>query len=233
MSNFAQISILSMKKIVLTIMASLMCTGVFAQEWIFGILGGGNIASIAGEGYVDIGTGETLSGSNNRPLGGGFVGALIQCDFDNWGLRSEVYYSQQGSKINISETYPELGRIDFTTSRRSNNINVPVLAYIKLLDDRLSIMAGPTLGFCLSGTDYLGNINRPGLVPEKIKWAKSGYNVLDIAATIGAEFMFIDSVGILLRFSHGFRDVFTSDGIEPAYGKNNVIQIGVEYKFGR
>ena len=219
-----------MKRLILAVAAALLCTGAFAQEWVFGILGGGNIAKIQGEGYVDIGTGEPIPGSDNKMLVGGFIGGLAQYDLNTWGIRSEIYYSQQGTKINIE--FP--GNINVTTSRRSNNINIPVLAYLNLLNDRLSIMAGPTFGFCVGGTDFFGNINKPTLVPDKIKWAPSGFYVFDIQATIGAEFMFIDSVGIFLRYNHGFLDVFKGDGMATApYGKNRNIQIGLVYKFGQ
>lgn len=223
-----------MKKIALIIATLLLSTGAFAQEWVFGILGGGNIAKIQEEGYVDIGTGDPVKGSDNKVLAGGFIGGLVQYDFDNWGLRSEVYYSQQGTRISLAIPDLLVGTITVTTSRRSNNINVPVLAYLKLFEDRLSIMAGPTFGFCVGGTDYFGNINSTTIIPEKLIWASTGFNVFDVQATIGAEFMFIDSVGIMARYNHGFLNVFKGDGMAIApYGKNRTIQIGLVYKFGR
>ena len=188
----------------------------------YGLLGGGSISWIAGE-SVQVEYEGVLYNGNNTVLGGGFVGGLVQYWFTpSFSLRADLYYGQQGTKLHLDE---------FSLSRRSHNVNLPVYACIGFLDRRINLMIGPQFGFCAAGFDAPGNLNNKE-VHEKVKWASTGYYKFDIGASIALEGMFTDNVGIFARFNAGFLNVFKAISAIPSpYGKNMVAHIGFGYKF--
>lgn len=218
-----------MKRLLTFIVAAALCTNAFAGEWIFGIEAGGNIAYLDTQGKLASFLPEyTLS--SNKVIGGGFLGGTAQYEFEGWGLRGEIYYSQQGTVFSAASTYGS-----GTLFRRSNYINVPLMGYIRL--GKLYIMAGPSFDFCLGGKDYFKEWTGAG-APPSARWAATGFNVFDFALSVGVEFMVWECAGIFLRYNHGFCDQFTASSIagyetSPAYGKNRVGQIGIIYKFGQ
>lgn len=221
-----------MKKSAILIAAFLLCRPAFAQEMIFGILAGGNISSMSGDGTINIGNYVPLKITTGRVLGGGFIGGVAQLDFKAWGVRGEVSYSQQGTQFNADYLGGTL-----IVSRRSNSVNIPVMAYVKALDDRLSIMLGPQLGIAFGGADFFGGLNTRD-VPDRYRWSGDDFNVLDVSACLGVEYLFIESFGIFARYNHGFLNVFKRLEFEgysdsDPYGKNRVVQIGLVYKFGQ
>jgi len=222
---------LKMKKFVTLIFAAVLCTNAFANEWIFGIEAGGNIAYIDGQGKMAAAQ-QQYDLTSNRVIGGAFIGGTAQYAFDSWGLRGELYYSQQGSVYTGYVTNTLYGSV----FRRSNYINVPIMGYISF--GRFTVMAGPSFNFCVSGRDYFKDWTEGAGVPSSIAWSPSGFNVFDFALSVGLEFMIWDCAGLFIRYNHGFCDQFTASSIvgyetTPAYGKNRVGQIGIIYKFGQ
>lgn len=215
-----------MKRLITLLIASVLCTNAFANEWIFGVEAGGNIAYLDGQGKMDY-VRDQFTLSSNQVLGGGFIGGTAQYHIDDfWGLRGEIYYSQQGSKYSAYDASTgEYG----TVFRRSNFINVPIMGYISF--GRFTIMAGPSFDFCVGGKDYFKDwLTR---TPEPVRWASTGFNVFDFALCVGLEFMIWDCAGLFIRYNHGFCNQFTESLGTPAYGKNRVGQIGIIYKFGQ
>jgi len=215
-----------MKKLFTLVIAIVLCTNAFADEWIFGIEAGGNIAYLDGQNRMSAAKQE-FDLTSNQVLGGGFIGGTAQYDFDGWGLRGEIYYSQQGSKYTGYISDVLYGSI----FRRSNFINVPVMGYVTF--GKFTIMAGPSFNFCVAGRDYFKDWTEGAGVPSSAAWASTGFNVFDFALSIGVEFMIWDCAGLFLRYNHGFCDQFTASLSTPAYGKNRVGQIGIIYKFGQ
>lgn len=218
---------LYMKKLVSVLIAFLAVSVVFAQDFRFGPVVGGNIAKMAG---------DSEEGARTAVLGGGFIGIMGECQFnDRFGARAEVFYSQQGDRVVWSISHPIYpSTSSWTLNSRSNNVIVPVMATFDIVEEKFRVMAGPTFGFCFGGKDFNRDMSGRGFSDYNEKWTKNDYNVFDIGVVAGLEFVLGEHFGIFARYNWGFRDVFKTGLLdEPrSYGKNRVLQIGLEYKFG-
>lgn len=217
----------NMKKLVSVFIAVFAVSVVFAQDFRFGPVVGGNIAKLAG---------DSEEGARTAVLGGAFIGLMGEYQFnDRFGARAEVFYSQQGDRVIWS--VPVFGRFEsssWTLNSRSNNVIVPVMATFDIVEEKFRVMAGPTFGFCFGGKDFHRDMSGKGPSDYNEKWTKNDYNVFDIGVVAGLEFVLGEHFGIFARYNWGFKDVFKSGLLdEPrSYGKNRVLQIGLEYKFG-
>lgn len=176
-----------MKKIF--VIAFFACfTAVNAQGIDFGFKAGANFASINGADNAD-------------NITSWHAGAALELNFvPTFSVQVEGLYSSQGAKVEDEDF-----RLDY--------ISVPVMAKFYLLEDRLSLMAGPQFSF---------------LVNDDNPFASAGdaydNNSFDIAAAGGLELKIIKGLFAQARYTIGFNDV--NDTFD---GKNAVFQVSVGY----
>lgn len=177
-----------MKKIFLLVALFAGLGTMQAQGIDFGFKAGANFAGINGADNAD-------------NITSWHAGAALELNFvPTFSLQIEGLYSSQGAKVEDEDF-----KLDY--------ISVPVMAKFYLLEDRLSLMAGPQFSF-------LVNDDNP------FKSAGDAYdnNSFDIAAAGGVELKIIKGLFAQARYTIGFNDV--NDTFE---GKNAVFQLSLGY----
>jgi hypothetical protein len=94
-----------------------------------------------------------------------------------------------------------------------NYFNIPVMARLNLLKI-LYLEAGPQFGFLVGADDGLPN-------------SKDNFESTDFSVGVGAGVELFDTFDASLRYNFGTTDVTKAEGDY----KNNVLQIGLAYKF--
>lgn len=194
-----------MKRTIIVLAALLMTiTGIKAQEFRLGVSGGIDAARLA------------ISGASGGPLKtkSGLTGGILgEAKFSSlFGLQLEVNYSSQGAGL-ISEDGDESGsfQLDYLT--------IPVLA--KLYGTpKLSVYAGPQIGFLLKGESLQSNEEDTDLKPI----LKS----TDFAAVFGSEYRFGNGIFISGRYHFGLSNIVDSE-IETTNLKNRYFSVRIGY----
>jgi len=205
-----------MRKLFITLALAILTVSVSAQEhkpanW--GVRAGANFMFLSGY--------QANNDYAFPPLVGVYAGAYAEWNnvFSNFGIRAELDYAAQGNK--------KKGKvIDYCGINRGHYLNIPVMLEYAFLENRLHVMAGPQLGICLGGATSLKadgkTINEP--------WSKSDYNTLDLSLVFGAEYMFIDHLGVELRYDLGLTSLAAAS-VESICRANRGFQLGLVYKF--
>ena len=196
-----------MKKIVLSIIAIAGCsTTVFAQQQVkFGPKAGIDFANLSNAPF------------DHKMKTGFYVGAFAEIKFnEQFSIQPEVVYSSQGMKVTEDILQQDIKwKLDY--------INVPILAKY-YLDDRFSIEAGPQIGFLVKAEGTLTGDHLSGSVNTK-----DSYKSIDFGIGAGLAYDFTMGIFVNARYNLGLTDVWKNNTGNPL--KNNVIQIGVGYKF--
>lgn len=200
-----------MKKVILAVVAVMSFAFANAQDVKFGLKGGINLSNFTG----DI---EDASSKVGFQVGG-FAEFKLS---DKFAIQPELLYSTQGAKYKESEVnylYKETINMGY--------LNVPVMAKYYVID-KLSIEAGPQIGFLLSAKDkweetYLG---------EKYSGKESikdSFKTVDFSLNVGAGYDFTENVSAGIRYNFGVSNI--SDFEDNGKIHNNVISLFVGYKF--
>ena len=200
-----------MKKVILTAITVMSFAFANAQDVKFGLKGGINLSNFTG----DI---EDASSKVGFQVGG-FAEFKLS---DKFAIQPELLYSTQGAKYKESEVnylYKETINLGY--------LNVPVMAKYYVID-KLSIEAGPQIGFLLSAKDkweetYLG---------EKYSGKESikdSFKSVDFSLNVGAGYDFTENVSAGIRYNFGVSNI--SDFGDNGKIHNNVISLSVGYKF--
>jgi len=205
-----------MKKLIITLALAIVAFSVNAQEikpatW--GVRAGANFMFFSGY--------HANNDYSFPPLVGVYAGAFAEWNnvFSNFGIRAELDYAAQGSKMK--------GKVeDYIFNQRGHYLNIPVMLEYAFLENRLRVMAGPQLGICLGGGDTL----KEGGKTLKTSWEKSHYNSFDFSLAFGAEYMFIDHLGVELRYDLGLTSAISASA-ESTCRANRGFQLGLVYKF--
>lgn len=145
---------------------------------------------------------STLTGlDNNNALSGFHVGALAEIDIVFMSIQPELVYSSQGSAFDSGDDI----KLDY--------LNVPIMAKLNVLKI-LYVEAGPQFGLLLTAKDGSDDI-------------KDDLNATDIAIGFGVGVELFDKFNFGLRYTFGATGTFK----EGDSVKNNVLQVGVSYKF--
>ena len=133
---------------------------------------------------------------------------------ENFDVQSELQYSQQGFKCNVSIVDIEGIFIGDGYKVLSHYLNVPILLKYYPFE-RFYIEAGPQVGFCFdskisSPNDY---INR-NFAPD--------YNPIDFSLAGGIGFHVGYGLSINARYNHGFTNTLSN-----SKWKNRVIQLSI------
>ena len=197
-----------MKKIITLAALLFVSTGAFAQLS-YGVKAGMNLANISN------------AGGSIKP--GLFVGAVGEYSFNDFvGLQAELVYSRQGyyDKSDIE------GLGNMKVWARYNYINIPVLAKLYLIDRSFSLELGPQFGFIAGAKN---KVTVAGST-DKTDISKDSYNNFDFSFGLGVSYMFAFGPEISLRYNIGITDIAKNNTGDTKF-KNNVIQIGVGYRF--
>ncbi len=146
------------------------------------------------------------------------AGMMVEIGFtENWNLRSEIIYSQQGM------VYKDQDASQSQTKYKNHNnyIDVPVLLEY-VFNDRFSGYIGPGLGFLLKATNI---IKYPGI--DETTDVTDTYNRIDVGFYLGAEYYIWEKFSLGLRFYSGL--MYVETGADRK--KNFHFQIPLSYTF--
>ncbi|EGV42049.1 porin family protein [Bizionia argentinensis JUB59] len=175
-----------MKKQALLLTFVIMATFSYAQNTMYGVRAGINISNL------DFEPDATFSNQHRNGFALGFFGeySLSSSIF----LAPELQFSAEGAKDKTL-------RVDY--------IQAPILVKFKI-DDRLSIGAGPLIGF-------------------KVHEFEDGYRNFGFSAVGGIEFMITDELFIDARYHFGVTNIL-DDNPRDLEATNTNIQIGIGLK---
>lgn len=155
------------------------------------------------------------------PLAGVYAGALAEWDnvFSKFGVRVELDYAATGNKTKAKAE-------DYIKINRTHYLVLPVMLEYGFLENDLRVMAGPQLGLCLGGSTKI----KSGGVTDKTAWSKDSYNTFDFSVVFGVEYMFMDQLGVELRYNLGITSVLAAS-VSSTCRANRGFQLGLVYKF--
>lgn len=198
-----------MKKVILAAFVLGTCTAAFAQQQLkFGPKAGVNFAN--------------LSGVDNTEMKIGFhVGAVAEIKFnEKFSIQPEVVYSAQGAKN--TTTVPVLGEVE--TTWNNDYINIPILAKYYIVDG-FSVEAGPQVGFLVKSEAKIESGNSS--VKDD---TKDDFKSTDFGLGFGLAYDLPVGMFVNARYNLGLSDIRNNTNSGDAI-KNNVIQVGIGYKF--
>lgn len=193
-----------MKKIILAAFVLGTCSVAFAQQQLkFGPKAGVNFANV--------------SGFDNSEMKTGFhVGAVAEIKFnEKFSIQPEVVYSAQGTKTVINNIQGNVN-IDY--------INVPILAKYYIVDG-FSVEAGPQVGFLVKA-EGKGDVNGVSVSSD----IKDNLKSTDFGLGVGLAYDLPVGLFVNARYNLGLSDIRANTSSGDAI-KNNVIQVGIGYKF--
>ena len=199
-----------MKKLFLTSVVLLFVFYSFGQGIIGGVKAGLNLAD---QKYTS--DGVTVD-SKVRPgfHGGLFFTAMIN---EKFGFQPELLYSMQGCKLDYSS-------FAYDSETAFNYLAIPLLARYNITD-RISVHAGPQVGFLLSADFEIFD----GTQVIEID-VQEEYKTMEISGAIGAEVDIVGGLGGGVRYVFGLNNI-NKEGIDdPGKTKNSVFQIYLKYK---
>ncbi len=206
-----------MKKLVLSI-AAVLAVGTVAhaqQEVKFGPKAGVNFANVSGIDDTDMKTSF-------------YVGAVAEIKFnDKFSVQPELLYSSQGYKVSGSETIMGV-TATFEGTQKLDYINVPIMAKYYIIDG-FSVEAGPQIGFLIKAEGE-GESTAMGTTSKIKEDNKDFYKSIDFGVNFGLAYDLPMGLFINARYNLGLADIRDNSDNGDAI-KNNVIQVGVGYKF--
>lgn len=204
-----------MKKVLVSL--ALMCSAVaFSQH--FGIKAGVNISSnsVSTAALNDIpyyladAPNPTVDKSS---LTGFHAGVFYNMPLgENFNFQPEILYTTYGAKLNIN-----YAGATFSAKWKMNYLALPLMLQYKLIPDLL-VEAGPELGLLMSSK--VSGSGQSLDTKEDMKKFNAGIG-------IGAGYYFTENIGLNARYVAGLTNLDDS-GVKS---KNNVLQIGLAYKF--
>lgn len=211
-----------MKKLILLVACAIFAVGASAQVQ-FGAKAGLNLAS---QTNADVDSNGNLKSSKMKPSFylGGFAEYTIS---DFVGVQGELIYSRQGGFT--KETEAVFGTTKTWT--RLDYLNIPILAKIYVLEN-LSIDLGPQFGFLVSAkgkweTTGADDPDDNGSETVDIKKITNGF---DMSFGMGVSYKITPNIEVGARYNLGLTDT-VKDNPTKDKEKNNVIQVGVGYRF--
>jgi predicted porin len=199
-----------MKKMILLLTAAILAVSVNAQDFSWGLKGGLNIATLSNYHAADM-------------KFSAYAGGFVEYKFNNFfGLAPELVYSRQGTK-----SVENFSGVITTTRVRLNYINLPIMAKLYVVDN-LSLDFGPQFGLL---TEAKANVKTKATAGSPKTNAttsiKGNFKTADVGLGMGLTYN-IGGVFLQARYNLGLTKVFK---MTESKSKNNVIQIGMGYRF--
>ncbi|UBB90471.1 PorT family protein [Candidatus Kaistella beijingensis] len=206
-----------------------MSSLTFAQQ--FGIKAGMNVSSLSKDASMD--DAKSKIGFN----AGVFMNAPLA---ENFSIQPELIYSQYGNKSTSTSTYT-LGNSTIT-SKTTGSTNLDYLALPVMFQYKATpefyLEAGPEFGMLLSGkvkgdttTSTTTNGTTTTTSSSGSTDIKDNLNGFNFGVGLGAGYYFTPNVGINARYVAGFTDIAKNRPSGSDAIKNNVFQVGLNYKF--
>ena len=225
-----------MKKIFLTAAIAVFgFSNMNAQDIRYGVKGGGNLATIAG----DFGENDTFHplGTGNARLKVGFhIGGLAEIMLSQgFALQPELLFSSQGYKTDFLDD--DVKNIDNNVTL--NYVHMPIMAKLFPIEN-LAIELGPQVGFLISakneGIDYWNDLPDNDQVKQK---AKDLYKGVDFGLNFGVSYELYSGLFFSARYNLGLTKVdddsfyYNSGEITSSKfsRKNRVIQLSAGFMF--
>jgi len=191
----------------------------------------------------DMDKGEVLDYKNTMQIAYGFTTSYGFAP--RHGIRTGIYFSQQGQKYTASEKFVELPNAKYQTL--TEYIQVPLLyrynGSLKIANSAFLLTVGPQFGFLQSANGTFLQRKDTTTTPkilnesiEPIKDAKSLYNSMDISAHLGlgltARFSKKWHMNALLNFNYSFQDVEkVKMPLTRRPTRNAVVGIGISFYY--
>lgn len=212
-----------------------MVVGLMQAQTRFGIKAGANFSTFTGKSYTD----------NSMKTGfhaGGF--AEIKAS-EKLFVQLELLYSEQGAKIDVSETVENVVFIEYDEKWNLNYLTIPVMVKY-YVHKGLHVEAGPQVGILLSAKEkYKTNYTSPEFPDESFR--RSGtddiselFKSIDMALNAGLGYDITNHIFADARYSYGLIDIYESVNAVDVPGqtvrnktvaRNNVLSLTVGYKF--
>jgi len=214
-----------MKKSLFILVFSILFAGTSLAQVRFGITTGLNFSSFSGD--------KNFNGDSWGYLVGFQGGLVVDIGItENFSIIPELLYSQRGAYNKYEEIENKKNTVEF--SFILNYLQVPVnLAYkLNVGSSKLSLFAGPYVGYALSGqfkTDY----NMDGEKESEKEDIEFGSDVeqmkaLDYGVNIGAGFEFGSGMFLKLQYNMGLNNLSNDNS---ANVKNTNVAFTVGYLF--
>jgi opacity protein-like surface antigen len=191
-----------MKKILFLAAAAIMTANVASAQFTYGVKGGLNLANIS-----------NLEMDMKPSIYVGAFGEYQISDF--FGVAGELVYSRQGAAASAEGV---------KTKTRLSYLNVPVLAKLYIADG-LSLDLGPQFGFLTGAKQWVEAEGASGSVD-----IKDTVNGFDLSVGMGLSYNITENILVQGRYNLGLTDGFKNNESDDKF-KNNVIQVGVGYRF--
>jgi hypothetical protein len=222
-----------MKKSLLSVIALLSVSILFAQGIKFGAKAGINFSTVKFEGPpIVISGNENITEKRDSKFTVGFnVGGLLEIGItDKFSFQPELLFSAQGTKLVLDKdvirpTPEETGVTKFIikdiieTTIKNNYLNVPLLAKY-YATKKIFIIAGPQLGFLLSSisessgsstiTGFLaGNsqtmvfFENPMKIDSKVKFEVKNFKSFNFSLGLGGGYFFTENIFAEARYNLG------------------------------
>lgn len=193
-----------MKKI--SLLASFVIAAFAMQAQIpgLGLKGGLNLASWSNNG-------SSVNYQNRVGFNAGLFANINVSP--NFAVQPEVVYSSQGTKYNPGNQEHNL---------QMNYINIPVMLQAKV-GGGLYAQAGPQVGILMDVKDKIDDV-------ETGFFSKEDFKSTDISLGFGLGYSGVSPIGFDARYNLGLTNI--NEGGSNKI-KNNVLQVGLTYRFGR
>ena len=187
----------------------------------FGLKAGMNVSSLSKDGGLN--DQESKIGFN----AGVFLNAPIS---EQFSIQPEVLYNNLGSKITREAT---VNSNTYTAeyARHLDYISVPVMAQFNATPN-FYIEAGPQFSFLVDARDkYKNTINGSTQDAQSYSLNKDNFKTFDFGLGLGVGYYFTPQFGINARYTAGLTDIYKSNSTSNDNVKNNVFQVGLNFRF--
>jgi len=180
------------------------------------------------------------------------IGGICQIGInDNFSINPELLYYTAGAKSDVTSSYSLMGQNiseEIVDKITLSYLQIPILATYSLeKESGFNFSAGPYFGILMGASTSSDVTSTVGQTTTKNSTSSSNDSAnskLDIGLALGVGYKLSSGLGFGIRYNIGLASVFKSytytdnslgvpiQVTQPAYGKNSVISLSVNYMFG-
>jgi hypothetical protein len=212
-----------MKRVSFLVLFFLIVISAQAQEARFGLKGGLNFSTIAG---------DLTNGIN--PRFSGQAGIFVNFEFsDKFNIQPEFFYSSQGFRFNTDLDFiqtannPVLNEPDFKTAVQFNFLSIPLMAQFEF-NDVIALEFGPQFAFLLNQVTKIKNFDGLDVQSLNEREAISGNFQLDYGAAVGILVHINDTFSFSPRLYLGLRNRLNG-AVGNVQNYNGSFQLSLNY----